>query len=1178
MNFAQFNSQVEKLKSIVGDRVRLTDAEARRLLGECRGDLDRAVDRVYTEPRFGFVNAAPKREKRKLDPGHGDSVSSKVSKTATEIVGGFDVKTGDGVIDLIDSSDEEPAKNIKDSCNILSHSESIETVAPEIKPWSVWVGAFVVRGTCTSRFRQQDAPVYRTAIQLAAQNRTKSASSSRRAGDKFSFKNSENNLSNTKQNITDVSVRCFLNGRDLGRFPNDWNRILGPLMLLKVVDVEASIGPDPPDILEPGVSFPILVEISVPNSAFDSDHLKALTEDDENYSALIRNCWRSVFKESGLKIVANFDISGGEENIENGVGIGGVECISLDSPEKIVGAKTNPNVSIVNDDVSNSTENSTNCLNQNEKNEADIDIDVDQQNETTQNENSEAMNSVSSDDSLAGKFLMGIQPPETVFNAKLWKYQQQALYWMWRREHPDASVVESWVSHRGDNLVENGDDEKKSKSENKSNVIQNGEDADVDKRALHPLWEQVDFPKAFVPPGAQKEMKCFYFHRGRGLLSLVFPEDTPDCFGGILADEMGLGKTVMACSLLALDATPECRRLPLAPIHNLECEKRGDKSDVPGAVSKSRNENLNNKGGKFNASKVGQSKNVNSIVSFLKPKNKLKNMTNNTIKSSVKNTANRRLPGTLVVLPLSLLHQWQSEIESHIAKNLLSVYEFHGNKRDANNLSQFDIVLTTYGTLSSEPADSQLFSLVWHRIMLDEAHLIKGKITKVAKAAYSLQARHRWCLSGTPMQNSLEDLFPLLKWLQCEPWGIAWFWKKLVSEPMAGGDQEKALNAVRRVGKTLMLRRTKRTTDSEGKLLIELPPKHTHIVRLQLSAAERDFYTSLFTKSQTTLSTFVKKGTMFKNFTHVFQLICKLRQALCHPYLVHKNSGLSDQNLTHMLENAVICNYCNEPAEEPVLTPCQHILCRECCLQHVAKVNADVCVICNSDGVNANTIIPYENKIKTEAEINNNKDFSPSFEPSAKMIALLSHIKEDIDNNRKAVVFSQWTSFFDLIQKMFDAEKVPYRRLDGSMSVSERRSVVAWLAADEDEKNNEKTKSDKLVLNSTRSKVLLVSLRAGGVGLNMVAACRVYFMDLWWNPAVEAQAEQRCHRIGQKNDVHVFKFVADDSMDERILQLQKGKEFLVSDALTLSAKNNNNEEDQKKLRFQDIAFLFKLKI
>ena len=144
---------------------------------------------------------------------------------------------------------------------------------------------------------------------------------------------------------------------------------------------------------------------------------------------------------------------------------------------------------------------------------------------------------------------------------------------------------------------------------------------------------------------------------------------------------------------------------------------------------------------------------------------------------------------------------------------------------------------------------------------------------------------------------------------------------------------------------------------------------------------------------------------------------------------------------------------------------------------------------------------------------------------------------------------------------MFDAEDVPYRRLDGSMSVGERRSVVEWLSEGEE------------------SKILLVSLRAGGVGLNMVAANRVYFMDLWWNPAVEAQAEQRCHRIGQKKDVHVFKFIAQDSIDERILHLQSTKEYLVSDALTLNEKQGDGAgESASKLNWKDIAYLFNMKL
>jgi len=172
---------------------------------------------------------------------------------------------------------------------------------------------------------------------------------------------------------------------------------------------------------------------------------------------------------------------------------------------------------------------------------------------------------------------------------------------------------------------------------------------------------------------------------------------------------------------------------------------------------------------------------------------------------------------------------------------------------------------------------------------------------------------------------------------------------------------------------------------------------------------------------------------------------------------------------------------------------------------------------------------------------------------STKMRELMKLLREDMAGGRRSVVFSQWTSFLDLIGSAAEAEEIPWKRLDGSLSREARMDCVNWL---KDETGG--------------GRVLLISLKAGGTGLNLVAATRLYLMDLWWNPAVEEQAIQRVHRIGQTEEVHIYKFVISDSMDVGILDLQRAKEHLIEDAIW----GSDSGEGCKKLTFDDLRRLF----
>lgn len=164
----------------------------------------------------------------------------------------------------------------------------------------------------------------------------------------------------------------------------------------------------------------------------------------------------------------------------------------------------------------------------------------------------------------------------------------------------------------------------------------------------------------------------------------------------------------------------------------------------------------------------------------------------------------------------------------------------------------------------------------------------------------------------------------------------------------------------------------------------------------------------------------------------------------------------------------------------------------------------------------------------------------------------LKLIRQGPDPTAKVLIFSQWTAMLDLVEIPLNQEKLPFLRLDGSLQQKERESVLKKFATDPD------------------TRILLISLKAGGVGLNLVMANYVFFLDCWWNPSVEEQALQRCHRIGQTKTTYIKRFIVVGSVEERILELQEKKKILAQ-----SVAVNTDAEEQKQLRMQDLVDLFR---
>lgn len=323
--------------------------------------------------------------------------------------------------------------------------------------------------------------------------------------------------------------------------------------------------------------------------------------------------------------------------------------------------------------------------------------------------------------------------------------------------------------------------------------------------------------------------------------------------GGILADDMGLGKTVQAISLLLTNKKrADGRRRPVDPddSDDSDDEDGENSSKLPPGLSKS----------------------------------------------------------TLVVAPLALIKQWEAEINDKVeASHRLRVCVYHGNTRAkaTDNLEDYDVVITTYGTLTSEHGASDksnkrsgLFSVFWYRIILDEAHTIKNRNAKATQSAYALDAEYRWCLSGTPMQNNLDELQSLIKFLRIKPYNDLAAWKDQITKPLANGRGGLAIERLQVYLKAFMKRRTKDVlklnsnlkpgeggAEGQGKKSsgFQITKREVIKVAAEFMPGEMNFYKRLEQRTENSLEKMMGEK---MDYAGALVLLLRLRQSCNHPDLV----------------------------------------------------------------------------------------------------------------------------------------------------------------------------------------------------------------------------------------------------------------------------------------------------
>ncbi len=389
---------------------------------------------------------------------------------------------------------------------------------------------------------------------------------------------------------------------------------------------------------------------------------------------------------------------------------------------------------------------------------------------------------------------------------------------------------------------------------------------------------------------------------------------------------------------------------------------------------------------------------------------------------------------SLAVVPRSLVFNWVREAERFAPAMRVRVHHGPGRKARVAALGDYDLMLTTYGTLRQDAADMR--DVEFDYAVLDEAQAIKNAGTATAKAARLLRARHRLAVTGTPVENRLDDLWSLFEFLTPGLLGAAPAFARLVQAGDDGGAAGR--EAVARGVRPFLLRRTK------AQVAPELPPRTEQTVWVDLGPTERRLYDELRDHYRASVAERAEQVGAGRAQVHVLEALLRLRQAACHPGLI---------------------------------------------------------------------------------------DAARREESSSKLDVLVDRLAESTAEGHKAVVFSQFTSMLALVRARLDAEGVVYEYLDGR--TRDRAARVERFQGD------------------PACPVFLVSLKAGGVGLNLTAADYVFLLDPWWNPAAEAQAIDRAHRIGQTRPVHALRLVARGTVEEKVLELQAGKRAL-ADAVVRS--------------------------
>ncbi|WIA19197.1 hypothetical protein OEZ85_003842 [Tetradesmus obliquus] len=562
--------------------------------------------------------------------------------------------------------------------------------------------------------------------------------------------------------------------------------------------------------------------------------------------------------------------------------------------------------------------------------------------------------------------------------------------------------------------------------------------------------------------------------------------------------------------------------------------------------------------------------------------------------------------GTLVVCPTSLLHQWARELRHKVhpaAGCEVHVYHAKDKAVSPEGLTPFTVVLTTYGTMAQEAplkdrqatkskkaaaaaaaaagsdplqdataaaaaaassskagsgsgsragtvhaaAGGPLFAVMWHRVVLDEAQSIKNASTLAAHAAWSLHARHRWCLSGTPIQNSVDDLFSYFKFLRYEPFNHPKAFKTHIKEEIAH-NPAKGFRKLQALLRAVLLRRTKGSTIG-GQPIIALPERRQQLLKIEFSRDEAAFYKQVEAEAVESLR----------------KMQDEAEECLAARLEGSAGGDVAGEGLGMGLGLGFSCLVCGSGVRPGDAY-------RGVAVEAAAAGDSGGSAAAAAGGKGGGRGGGARGKSPAAA-------MDQAWKSSTKVDKVLQLLREIQQRNlgiaaasaasagaagaaagqagqprpEKVIVFSQWTGMLDLLEVPLRKAGLGFRRLDGTMTVAARERAIADFES------------------CVEVMALIVSLKAAALGLNLTVANHVVLLDLWWNPTTEEQAIDRAHRIGQTRPVQVTRITIPGTVEERILELQEKKRAIVDAAL---AEGADASAAANRLTMDDLFFLF----
>uniref|UniRef100_A0A8C4V0U1 Helicase like transcription factor n=1 Tax=Falco tinnunculus TaxID=100819 RepID=A0A8C4V0U1_FALTI len=649
-----------------------------------------------------------------------------------------------------------------------------------------------------------------------------------------------------------------------------------------------------------------------------------------------------------------------------------------------------------------------------------------------------------------------------------------------------------------------------------------------------------------LPPFWEKRSNFYY-----NILTNFAEKQRPEnVLGGILADDMGLGKTLTTIALI-LTNFQDGKPLPVEKITS-------DKFYEPGVSKVKKLETTLLEYSNCEEIQKGL-QGTTSFLSFYFALN---------FQSVKKKYSDDGPRATLIVCPLSVLSSWIDQFEQHIHQDFhVNIYVHYGSDRskDPSVLSEQDIVLTTYNTLATDygiRGDSPLHKVKWLRIVLDEGHTIRNPNAQQTKAALNLEAHRRWVLTGTPIQNSVKDLWSLISFLKLKPFTDREWWHRTIQRPVTMGAPG-GLGRLQSLIRSITLRRTK-TTKVKGKPILELPERRVLIQYVTLTEEERQIYQSVKKEGKAAISGFFSEGTVLTHYADILGVLLRLRQLCCHPRLcINTSSSFSaDNKIPEELHETLVrkmklvlssgsdeeCAVCLESLTLPVITQCAHVFCKPCIFEVIRREQPNAkCPFCRNE-LRVEHLV--ECPLEEEIDSSNRKKLDQEWISSSKINALMHALIELRRDNptAKCLVVSQFTTFLSLMENPLKESGFAFTRLDGSMAQKKRVEAIRCFQSSQ----------------AGSPTVMLLSLKAGGVGLNLTAASRVFLMDPAWNPAAEDQCFDRCHRLGQKHNVVITKFIVKNSVEENMLKIQNKKRELAAGAFA-TKKPSATEVKQTKI-------------